>query len=230
MAKLPAPVAPARSSQDVALASKLKVFLSWEQLCFPTPASLAGSSITNHSWLCPSGCEAHCPVICAGITLGRGNGEALLDEPTLNECSHFPQRDVVMLELFGKIIPSVGTGFVIPIVHPHCSAWSISSVGIPGHELPVQEEHSLCCDKQAHTTLEVTMAQTTTPGVRQNRPSWKHSPDSTPSPCKPQLWYSPKSPASSSTLNTSQCPLHVSRGATVRVSCPLPTANRLCRL
>lgn len=95
-----------------------------------------------------------------------------------------------------------------------------------------QATNSLCCDKQAHTSLEVTMAQTTIPGIRQVRPSWKQSPDSkgSPSPCTPQLCYSPKSPASSSTLNISQCPLHVSRGATVRVSCPLPTANRLCRL
>lgn len=185
MAKLPAPVTLAHSSQDVALASKLKVFLSWEQLCFPTPPSLAGSSITNHRWLCPSGHEAHCPVICAGITLGRGNGEALLDESTLNECFHFPQRDVVMLELFGKTLPSVGTGFVIPIVYPHCSALSISwypSVGVPGHKLPVRKDHSLCCDKQAHTSLEVTVAQTTIPGVRQERPSWKQSPDSKGSP------------------------------------------------
>lgn len=137
----------------VALASKLKVFLSWEQLCSPTPPSLAGSSITNHSWLCPFGHEVHCPVICAGITLGRGNGEALLDEPIPNECSHFPQRDVVMLELFGKTLPSVGTGFVIPIVHPHCSALSISwcpSFGVSSHKLPAQKDHSLCCDQRGN--------------------------------------------------------------------------------
>lgn len=54
--------------QDVALASKLKVFLSWKQLCFPTPPSLASSSITNNRWLCPFGHEAHRPVIGAGIT------------------------------------------------------------------------------------------------------------------------------------------------------------------
>lgn len=58
---------------DVALASKLKVFLSWKQLCFPTSPSLASSSIANNRRLCPFGHEAHRPVICAGITFGRCN-------------------------------------------------------------------------------------------------------------------------------------------------------------
>lgn len=125
--------------------------------------------------------------------------------------------------------------YIILIVYPHCSALSIPwypSIGVRGHKPPAQKDHSLCCDQQAHTSLEVTVAQNTIPGVRQKRSSWKQSPDSkgSPSPCRPQLWYSPKSPASSSTLNISQCPLHVSRGTTVRVSCPLPTAKRLCRL
>lgn len=43
------------------------------QLYFPTPLSLAGSSIANKRRLCPFGREAHCPVIRAGITLGGQN-------------------------------------------------------------------------------------------------------------------------------------------------------------
>lgn len=59
--------------QDVALASKLKVSLSWKQLFFPTPLSLACCSVTNNRRLCSFGHEAHSPVICAGITFGRCN-------------------------------------------------------------------------------------------------------------------------------------------------------------